>query len=500
MSPVTDGNSYWMASVPATSMPVLSGDVEADVCVVGGGITGLLCAYELAEAGRSVVLLERDRIVSSVTGFTTAKLTSQHGLRYRRLTDELGAEAARAYGRANQAALHRIRQIVADLAIAGDVEPRDAYVYATEAEHLDELRSEVQAAAEAGLPASFTTEVPLPFATAGAVRFADQAQIHPRKLLVPLASALAEQGVRIFESSRAKSIERRDRWEITCEQGVVRAEDVVVAALTPVAGAGDDLWEHMYCHQGFAVALPLRGDGPEGVFITHERPMRSIRTIAREHGRLLQVGGASYVENPNEGDTPYDDLEAWGREHFDVGPAEYRWTTQDYSTADGVPLIGALSDPGLYIATGFGGWGMTTGGVAAAIISELITGDSTDEERDRIFDPKRELGTVDDSLISAHTSSGTDQDALEVVSALAPGQAAVVRRRGQQLGVYRKPDGELDVVSAVCTHAGCIVLWDRDHTRWNCPCHGSQFAPDGSVIEGPAKTELADKRALLDNG
>lgn len=493
MSPVTAGNSYWMATT-SPSFPTLSGDVTTEVCVIGGGITGLLCAYELLTAGKKVVVVERDRIVAAVTGYTTAKLTSQHGLRYRRLTDELGAEAARIYGRVNQEALARIRHIATDLGIDGDIELRDAYVYGTNPESVETLQAEAQAAADAGLPADFTIDVPVPFDTIGAVRFAGQAQVNPRRLLVPLATALVERGAQIFESTKAASVEHVERWTVAADGGHVTADSVVVAGLTPTAGVGDDLWDHLYCHQGFVVALPLQGEGPDGVLISCDRPMHSIRTIKDPSGRLLLVGGASYVENPNDGDTPYDDLEAWGREHFGAGEAAYRWTTQDYSTADGVPLIGALDDKGLFIATGFGGWGLTTAGVAAAIIRDGVMGESTDAERDRVFDPQRSLPTVDDALISAHTSSGTDRDAAEVVRELSPGHAAVVRHEGEQLGVYRNPDGDVQVVSAVCTHAGCIVLWDHETTRWSCPCHGSQFAPDGAVLEGPAKSPLADKR------
>lgn len=497
MSPVTAGTSYWMESVPGTELPSLSGDVETDVCVVGGGITGLLCAFELAEAGRRVVVLESGRVASQVTGFTTAKLTSQHGLRYGRLTEELGADAARAYGRANQEALGRIRQIAADLHADSDVEARDAYVYATAEQSLDALRAEAQAAEAAGLPATFTTSVPLPFGTAGAVRFSGQAQIHPRSLLVPLAAALTGRGVQLFESSEATAVEHDGRWTVSTETGTVRADHVVLAALIPAAGIGEELWEHLYCHQGFAVALPLHGEGPDGVLISYERPMRSLRTIGHDGGRLLEVGGGAYVQDPSSGATPYDDLEAWAEEHFDVGAAEYRWSTQDYSTPDGVPLIGALDQRGLYIATGFGGWGMTTAGVAAAIVRDRITGAHGDEVRDRIFDPRRRLAKVDDALISSRSSSGTDDDAREAVAALAPGQAAVVRQEGEQLCVYRDPDGGVKAVSAVCTHAGCIVLWDAQEIRWSCPCHGSQFAPDGSVLHGPAKAPLKDRSSLL---
>lgn len=466
---------------------------------MGGGIAGLLSAFELSEAGLRVAVLESGRLASAVTGYTTAKLTSQHGARYLCLTHEQGADVAGSYARANQDALQRIRQIASQLQIHDAIYARDAYVYGTDPSSVAALRAETQAAVDAGLPASFTTDVPVPFETVGAVRFTDQAQIHPRKLLIPLAAALVERGVQIFESSRAKDISFDNHWTVSSKDGRVHADNVVVAALTPTAGVGDDLWDRLYCHQGFVVALPLLSGAtaPEGVLISYERPMRSIRTIERPEGRLVQVAGGAYVENPNTGDEPYDDLEAWAREHFDVGEAQYRWSTQDYSAADSIPVIGPLAD-GLYIATGFGGWGMTTAGVAGAIIRDFITQGEVTTQYRGIFDPGRELGTIDSALISARTSSGTDRDANDIIRELTPGDAAVVRSGGEQLAVHRDDDGQLEVVSVVCTHAGCIVLWNNSDSQWACPCHGSKFSTDGSVVHGPAEATLPDKKHLID--
>lgn len=500
MSPLKAGNSYWMESVPPTAYPALQGDITVDVCIIGGGITGLLTAFELSEAGLRVAVVEGERVASAVTGYTTAKLTAQHGARYDRLTQEYGADVARSYARANQDALQRIRDIAAELKIEDAIQLTDAYVYGTDPSSVDALRAEAQAADDAGLPASFTTDVPVPFDTVGAVRFTDQAQMHPRRLLIRLAEALTERGVQIFESTSANDISFDDQWTVSSEEGQVHAENVVVAALAPTAGVGSELFERMYCHQGFVVAMPLRNGqtGPEGVLVSYDRPMRSVRVIERPEGPLLQVTGGAYVENPNIGDEPYDDLEAWAREHFDVGETEYRWTTQDYSTADGIPMIGSLANNGLYIATGFGGWGLTSAGVAAAIIRDAITQEQVTSQYRDIFDPGRELSAVDSALISARTSSGTDRDAHEIIGQVTPGDAAVVCSGGEQLAVHRDNHGELNVVSAVCTHLGGIVLWNKENSQWGCPCHGSKFLPDGSVANGPAEAPLPDKKHLLD--
>ena len=97
--------SLWIATTPATTYPPLDGDLDADVAVVGGGIVGIVTAVLLRRAGRGVVVLERDRIASGVTGHTTAKLTSQHGLRYAELEQRAGSHIARLYGEANEAAI-----------------------------------------------------------------------------------------------------------------------------------------------------------------------------------------------------------------------------------------------------------------------------------------------------------------------------------------------------------------------------------------------------------
>lgn len=228
MSPLTEGTSYWMASTPTTSYPPLEHGIDVDVCIVGGGLTGLLTAWELTDVGRTVAVLERNRIAESVTGYTTAKLTSQHGLKYHRIEQSRGTSAAATYGEANERAMRRITQLAEQLDIDADMQQRTAYVYSTRPDDAASLQEEAASAARAGHPASYTPDVPVPFPTGG-VRFEDQLEFHPRKLLLGLAAALRSRGGRIFEDMKATGIEPGTPCVVTSEGGAcVHAADVVV--------------------------------------------------------------------------------------------------------------------------------------------------------------------------------------------------------------------------------------------------------------------------------
>ena len=496
MSPLVGGRSVWVETADIRERAPLAPDARlvVDVCVVGGGITGLLTAWELVEGGCSVVVLESKRLAESVTGYTTAKLTSQHGLRLRAIEQAHAADAARWYGQANQQALERVFELHGALGLDGDLERREAWVYASHAGSVDAVRAEVEAAQRAGLPARWEDDVPLPVEAHGAMVFTEQAQLHPRRLLASLADHIERRGGVLHEGTAATAIDRSSPRSIVQTEGggVVEARHVVLATLTPRL-AGSELWPRMYCHQGYAVALPVERDPLEGgIYINADRPMRSLRTIDLGGDELLlQVGGSAWVADPDSGDTPWDELERWGIEHFGsagASSATLRWTTQDYSTGDGVPFIGALDEEGTTLgAFGFGGWGLSNAGVAARIFSDLVRGERADWHAP--FAPTRSVAPVTTRTVSGHRA-GLAIDGAAAIDALAPDSALVVEVDGEEVAAYRDPDGTLHRVSAVCTHLRGIVLWDRDEREWQCPCHASRFRPDGTCVHGPASDPL----------
>jgi glycine/D-amino acid oxidase-like deaminating enzyme/nitrite reductase/ring-hydroxylating ferredoxin subunit len=491
-------SSFWIDSTPETAYPKLDGEIEVDVAVIGAGITGITTAYLLKQAGKRVALLEMKRVAGGATGYTTGKVTSGHSLIYASLERRFGEEGARKYAQANQAAIGRIRSLVVELAVDCDLETKANYAYAERADSIPFVEAEVAAAQRAGLPAAFVKDTPLPFAVAGAIRIDDQAQFHPRKYLLPLAERVAGEGSFVFEQTRVRDVRHGSPCTVEAEGGKVRAEAVVLATHLPFEDQGL-LFTKAHPHRSYAVAGPVEAaSAPDGMFISVDQPTRSIRTTPDQGGRLLLVGGEGHKTGQAQ-DTrvPYRRLEEWASERFGLDAFPYRWATHDYISVDRVPFIGPLvpwrSD--VWMATGYGKWGMTNGTAAAQLITDLLLG--RENTWADFFAPQRLRSFASRSFAAenARVAKRFFADRLglrgpETLDALGEGEGTVVRMGGNTLAVSRSKEGALTAVSPRCTHLGCLVSWNRADQTWDCPCHGSRFLADGRLIQGPAVTDL----------
>ncbi|MFI7045500.1 FAD-dependent oxidoreductase [Streptosporangium sandarakinum] len=498
--------SYWMESAPGRPHATLVQDLEVDVVVVGAGIAGLSAAWELQRAGRTVAVVEAGRVAGGVTGNTTAKLTALHTRIYAHLEKSAGAEAARLYAASQQAAIEHLIGTARELGIDAEVERMPAFTYAESADGAEELCAEAEAAARAGLPASFVTETPLPFPVAGAVRVDDQAQFHPRRYLLGLADALVAGGALVFEHSRVTELSESDPCRVTTADGVtVTARDVVVATHYPVFDRAL-LFSRMEPGRELVVAAAVPADrAPEGMFVTTEDNTRSVRTAPYGEGRrLLIVTGEAFKPGAGRVGDRFARLASWMADRFGAEQVSHRWAAQDNHTTDRLPFVGLLH-PGArhaYVATGFGGWGMSNGVMAGRLLAELITGGESPWAE--LYDPRRlhpvrEAGaalrmqaTVARHFVADRFGAGPAGDA----EALRPGESAVLKIGGERCAVHRDEAGRLHAVSAVCTHMGCVVGFNDAERTWECPCHGSRFGVDGEVLQGPATEPLAPVEGL----
>jgi glycine/D-amino acid oxidase-like deaminating enzyme/nitrite reductase/ring-hydroxylating ferredoxin subunit len=486
--------SYWIETAPDVSFPVLANDLDVDVAVIGAGIAGTTAALLLAQDGLSVALLESTRVGRGVSAFSTAKVTSLHSLTYAQLRSQRGEEAARVYGAANEAGLARIAGWVHEHGIDCDFRRKPNYTHTDTKDDLADVREEAEVARELGLPASFTTETDLPWQVAGAVRFEDQAEFHPARYIVRLAEVARDRGAQVFEGARAVDVRDGEPCVVTLDGGrEVRARQVIIATHYPIYERGG-YFARMHPERSYVLAVRLRGSVPQGMYIsTGGHSLRAQPTA--DGGEYLLVGGGSHkVGQADEADS-YRDLEQYARERFDVASIDMRWSTQDNISLDKVPYVGKAAPlaKNVYAATAFRKWGFANGTAAAMMLADAVQG--RDNPWLPTFDAQR-LGSPRALMTLAKENANVgyrffrDRLKRESTGDIPPGGGAIVGHGTGQAAVHRDAKGGLHAVSARCTHMGCIVDWNEAEASWDCPCHGSRFAVDGSVLQGPAVAPL----------
>lgn len=492
-------NSYWLESTPGTEYPAMEQDQKADVVIVGGGLAGISCAWQLRKAGLEVVVLEANRIGAGTTARTTAKVTSQHNLIYHKLLTQMGPEIASQYADANETAIREMRSIADSLNLDCDFEEQSAYVYTQQDNYRKRIEQEAEAAKHLRIQSTFVEEIPLPVEIKGAVRFDHQAQFHPRKYLLGLAEQALKNGVSLYEKTQSNELEELGQgYVIKTDRGKkIQADRVILASHYPFYNKLGMYYSRIYAERTYILALKTQEAYPGGMYITAENPTRSLRSVATPNGRLVLLVGDQH--KTGQGIPPsnhYEALREFGTKLYHVTDIPYQWSTQDCMTLDGLPYVGNYTDktPNLYVATGFGKWGMTNSTAASLILRDLIV-----EGRSRwqhAYHPSRktivasagkflkENMNVAEQLVEGKLTADPD-DRLE------PGQGKAVFHEGQRLGVYLDEKGELHVVNTTCTHMGCELNWNDAERSWDCPCHGSRFSIDGEILEGPAVKPLS---------
>lgn len=431
-------NAIWIDNVGMPQFPSLDHDRGTDVLIVGGGMAGILCAHKLALDGVDYMLIEGNRICSGVTGNTTAKITSQHGLIYNKLIRMHGAKIARKYWEANELAIEEYRKLARS--VNCDFQKMDNYIYS---QNLQELESEKEALDSLEIPAELVKTLPLPFPVAGAIRFTDQAQFHPLKFAAQLAKDL-----HIYEHTSARAFIGNT---VKTDYGTITAKKIIIASHFPLINKHGGYFLKMYQQRSYVLALENAGQ-MDGMYLDGTENGLSFRN----YGDLLLLGGGGHRTGKQGGG--WSELEAFARKHYPHAREVCRWAAQDCITLDGMPYIGRYGKhtPNVFVSTGFNKWGMTSSMVAAMILCDLVQGRKNPYAH--IFRPDRTI------LRKQLLCNGLES----TVNLLTP----------------TKPR---------CPHLGCALKWNRQEHSWDCPCHGSRFSEKGKLLDNPATGDLKDK-------
>lgn len=497
----SESQSYWRATNDFPMFPKLSESIETDIVIIGAGLTGITAAYMLSASGRKVIVVEGSRVLKGTTGFTTAKVTAQHGPIYQKLITTFGEESARLYYEANTAAKNFIEKTVTELEIHCDFEKVDAFLYAETEDGVDILKKEMDAYHAIGIEgASFTTDTGLPYTVKEALKLANQGQFHPLKYATRLMKKAVDNGVQFFEQSRAKSIHAGNRVEMV-DGNEIRANKILVCSHFPFNDEDGLYFTRMYSERSYALATLAEPNYPKGIYINVEKPTRSIRTALGTDGRrYLLLGGEGHITGRFQGDTTanYEALAAFGREQFKAKQFAYRWSAQDLVTLDQLPYVGMMTSgmPDVLVATGYAKWGMTNSTVAAKIMADSVLG--KENRFADLYNPIRSKMKKEDITSFAKINTNVAKELVKgktekidvLFKDLELGSGDIVKLDGKKVGAFKDVTGKVYLVKPVCTHLGCDVVFNDAECSWDCPCHGSRYTFTGEVLEGPAYEPL----------
>ena len=424
--------SIWQDGAALPHYAPLSGDISTDVLIIGGGMAGILCAHQLKKLGVDTVLVEANRLAQGITKNTTAKITAQHGLCYHKLMRAIGTDRTRMYLQANLQALEQFRTLASG--IACDFSTQDHHVYSLN--NRNALEQELTALQALHYPAEFVESLPLPLPTVGAVKFPEQAQFHPLKFLAVLSD-----GLPIYEETAVRELGKN--WA-KCDHGTIHFQKAIVTTHFPFLNKHGSYFLKLYQQRSYVIALENVPEIP-GMYLGAEENGLSFRM----QGDQLLLGGGGHRTGKQGGNWAV--LEDFARTHYPEARITHRWATQDCMSLDGVPYIGRYSrrTPNLFVATGFNKWGMTSSMAAAQLLSDLVL--DIENPYTEVFSPSRSM------LRKQLAVNGLEA----TVNLLTP-----TRKR--------------------CPHLGCALKWNPQEHSWDCPCHGSRFEENGTLIDNPA--------------
>lgn len=493
--------SIWMTTGALLTRPVLPADLEADACVVGAGIAGLTTAYLLAREGRRVVVIDDGLIAGGESSRTTAHLVSALDDRYYELERLHGETGARLAAESHAAAVDTIERIAGEEKIECDFLRLDGYLFDPPEEKDSRLDRELEAARRAGLPVERVPRAPIAdFDTGPALRFANQAQFHPTKYFSGLVRAIEARGGQVYGGTHAEEFKGGTPTTVKTIGGPkIRARSLVVATNTPV---NDRLVIHTkqapYRTYVIAARVPA-GSVTRALFWDTADPYHYARLQPIDAAsEALIVGGEDHrTGQEDDAEQRYRKIEDWMRRRFPkAGPVEHRWSGQVLEPVDGLAFIGRnpLDDENVYVATGDSGNGLTHGTIAGMLLTDLIVG--RPNRWADLYDPSRKSlrAAKDYARENVESQVGyagwVTPGEVESAEKIAPGGGAILRRGLTKVAASRDASGTLTQCYAACTHLGCVVEWNSNERTWDCPCHGSRFAPDGHVVNGPARDAL----------
>ena len=534
-------NSYWINSEKnKEKYNKVEKNIETDICIIGGGITGISTAYYLTKENLKVTVLDMGKIGFQTTGNSTAKITSQHGLFYKDLKDSKGEDFARLYYDANEDAIKNIKKIVEKEKIQCDLECQSAYVLAANREEVQKVKDEVEVVRGFGGHAEYLEREDIdknllilnPLA---AIRFKNQAQFNSYKYTIELAKICKNLGANIYENTKVVDVrDEKDYYYLEKEDGYkIKAKYLVITTKYPIINIPGFYFMKMYQSTSYGISIPVKEKLFDGMYITSTNPKVSLRMAKvdnniikdvvdgnienyakqdKENRKrvkekqnskidneyvLIVVGADHKTGEKTDLSNSYKKLENIAKQIYPQGKVENYWNTEDCITLDKIPYIGKYSNmwENAYVATGFNKWGITTSNIAANIITDMIIGRKNRYEdifistRVEPVKNRQEVGNMLKETVSSLVLKKFELPESEQAS-LKNEEGKIIEIEGEKVGAYKDKEGRIYTIVPKCAHLGCELSWNNLDKTWDCPCHGSRYDYTGKMLYGPTVKDL----------
>jgi len=482
--------------------PVLEENLEADVLIIGAGITGLIAAYNLMTQGFNVLVVERDTVGNGTTGNSSGNLYVPVQPYFQNVIKKFNVDIAKDVAQARKFAIDFIQNLILKLKIDCKFSRRPWFLYASNEKEIDFLDKEMESFKKCDVNVHSVPELPLPLKFKKCIQLDKQARFNPYQFCIKLAEYLQENGCKIFQNTEVSEIQEKHKCTVITPKAKISAQNVIIATHTPLGINSVQIFTAPY--RSYVVAATLKEDYyPEGHFWDLSQPHHAICTQPWKTdapGLVLIAGNHHKTGQDKDAIANYAALTQHLQQQLNIQEIAYRWSAQHYHSADDLPYIGLAhrNSKLTYMATGYFADGLVYGALAGVMLCEAIL--NKENTWNKTFNSRRFTPLASAAFLAKENVNVLTQYLKDMpfcnshdFSTVKNNEGKVLEINSEKCGVYRDDNGNLHIVSAVCTHMKCIVNWNNAEKTWDCPCHGSRFTTHGEVIEGPAISALEKK-------
>ena len=471
--------SMWLNTIKKQTYKNLQENINTDILIIGGGITGISCAYELSQYYNNITLVTMNEFYSGTTGNTTAKVTYQQGFVYHNLLKSFSEDNVKKFYEFNKQGLERVKEIIQTEKIDCDFQEVNGYLYSLHDED-ENIKLEYEAYQKLGIPGEITTMTDL---DALALKVTNQGIFHPLKYLEAILNKISDK-VKIYENTKIIDID--GKIAITEDDFTITANDIIIATGYPIYPKYNLFFTKLIPSISYVVAGKAEKEIENANYINTSDPIVAFRFY--ENMSLVSGFTHESKEMRTENEV-FNELTEVAKAKFAIGDFEFAWSTRDYDSVDLLPFAGKIRSH-IYMATGYNEWGMTKSVASAMLIKDLIVGNES--EFSSLFNPLRVAMTKKFFCYNAGMLKTIIQSRkpFEQLDNLNRSEGKIIKFHNRRYGIFKDDNGNVIMVKATCTHLGCGLSFNKIDRTYDCPCHGSKFNYDGRVLGGPAKRDL----------